>query len=166
MSEKHKNLSLYIGLLVAVISGCLPDMSMQGLSTILVFVVLTVGYFFRARAKQDDLVWHHATFVIRTVWIWSIFAIIGMIGAGYQIYSQGDASMIDAFMSQVMNGLIPTDADIQNVSDSYMAANENLMIAATLIWIAPAQVYALWRTYKGLSRALAGYRVQNLYGWF
>nr|HPQ50912.1 hypothetical protein [Alphaproteobacteria bacterium] len=83
MNNNQKNIGLYVLLSLGVVLGCLPDMTMQSYSALVIFVALILAYFFRARAKKDDLVWHHSTFVVRTIWIWSLFLLIGMMGAGY-----------------------------------------------------------------------------------
>ncbi|MBE2190624.1 MAG: hypothetical protein KDJ26_01440 [Alphaproteobacteria bacterium] len=166
MNNNQKNIGLYVLLSLGVVLGCLPDMTMQSYSALVIFVALILAYFFRARAKKDDLVWHHSTFVVRTIWIWSLFLLIGMMGAGYIMQTQGDMSAVDRIMEAASSGIIPSEADIEAASQDYFSTNYDLILRTTLMWLAPAQVYAVWRIFKGLSRALKGYRVQNLRGWF
>lgn len=164
--DQRKNAALYLSLLIGVVAGCLPYGSAQGISAILVIVALVLGYILRDKEGAGSLVAHHATFVIRTIWIWSLFLMIGMIGAAFVIYRQGDASAIDDMVNSIYGGMIPTEADIQAVSDRYIMDNYDLMVRTAIIWLAPAQVYALWRVVKGFSRAWSGYRLQSVKGWF
>ncbi|HNQ92629.1 MAG TPA: hypothetical protein PKI93_06830 [Alphaproteobacteria bacterium] len=166
MTDKNKNYILYISLLIGVVSGCMPHMTMQTVSAVVVFVALILAYFIRSREEEDHLVWHHATFVIRTIWIWSLFIVIGMVGAGFTVQMTADMSAIDALTARIMEGMVPSEYDIEASTQAYLNTNYNLILTTTIAWLAPAQVYALWRVYKGLSRAKDGYRVQNLRGWF
>lgn len=165
MNEKQKNLVLYIGLLLGVVVGCLPNGPAQGISAILVTGALVFGYVLRAQEKNDTIVAHHATFVIRTIWIWSVFLLVGMFGAGIMVQMSGDMRAIDELLGRIYSGAFPTIDDIRATTESYMADNYDLMLRMTIVWLAPAQVYAVWRVVKGLSRALGGYRVKNVMGW-
>lgn len=166
VSDKQKNTFLYVLLLVGVIVGCLPDASMQGISALLGLVALMAAYAIRSKAKEDDLVWHHSTFVIRTIWIWSLFLVIGMVGAALVIQMNADMSAITDLVNSANSGIIPTEGDVDLTMQKFMDTNYDMMLRTTIIWLAPAQVYAVWRSYKGLSRAWLGYRVANLRSWF
>ncbi len=166
MTDKYKILVPYLILLLGVVTACVPDMTVQGYSMLLGLVSLILGYIFRSRAVEDDLVWHHATFMIRTIWIWSLFLSIGIVGAGYIVSIQGDMSAIQSLMDSANSGSIPSEAEIDAAGSTFFDTNFNLILKTTLMWLAPAQVYAVWRIYKGLSRAMNGYRVQNLRSWF
>lgn len=166
VSDKQKIASLYVPLLVGVIFGCLPDASMQGISALLDLIVLIAAYGIRSEAKEDDLVWHHSTFVIRTIWIWSLFLVIGMAGAALVIQMNADMGAITDLVNSANSGIIPTEGDVDLTMQKFMDTNYDMMLRTTIIWLAPAQVYAVWRSYKGLSRAWLGYRVANLRSWF
>lgn len=165
-NDQRKNAALYLSLLIGVVAGCLPYGTAQGVSAILVIVALVLAYVLRDKQSPDSLVSHHATFVIRTIWIWSLFLMVGVVGAALVISSQADMSAIDALMNRINAGNIPTEDDIRMASDTYMADNFDLMLRTAIIWLAPAQVYALWRVVKGFTRAWSGYRLQNVKGWF
>lgn len=166
MADIQKNLILYLPLLVGVVLGCVPDMSMQSYSAMVVFATLILAYIVRSRQEGDSLVWHHSTFVIRTIWIWSFFIAVGMIGAGITVQMTADMSAIDTLSARIMEGMVPNEYEIEAATQSYIDTNYNLILTTTIAWLAPAQVYAVWRVFKGLSRAKQGYRVQNLRGWF
>lgn len=166
MTDKQKNFTLYLTLLVGVVLGCMPQMDMQTYSALIVFVSLTLAYFIRGRETGDTLVFHHATFVIRTIWIWSLFMILAMIGAGVTIQTSADMSVIDDLLARISSGMLPDESALDSTIQSFLEMNYNLILTTTIAWLAPAQVYALWRVYKGLSRAKDGYRVQSLRSWF
>lgn len=162
----NKSISLYVLLLMGIVIGCIPFTSMQALSVVIDLIALVSAYSFRSKAQNDDLVWHHATFVIRTIWIWSLFLVIGVIGSSLFIQMNADMSAITDLINSVNSGMVPTESDIDLTMQKFMETNQDMMLRTTIIWLAPAQVYAVWRVYKGLSRAWVGYRVANLRSWF
>ncbi|OIN85203.1 MAG: hypothetical protein AUJ12_10075 [Alphaproteobacteria bacterium CG1_02_46_17] len=166
MTDKQKILLLYLIFFGGVVTAYIPNMTVQGYSMLFGLVSLILAYIFRARADEDDLVWHHSTFMIRTIWIWSLFLSLGMIGAGYIVGTQADMSALQNIMDMATSGSIPDEAEMDAAGRAYFDTNFNLILKTTLMWLAPAQVYAVWRIYKGLSRAMNGYRVQNLRNWF
>ncbi len=166
VSDKHKNTLLYGLLLVGVIVGCIPATSMQSISFLIDLIALLAAYGIRSKAKEDDLVWHHSTFVIRTIWIWSLFLLIGTIGSALMIQMKADMTAVDDLINSVNGGNIPTETDVNLMMQKFMDTNFDMMFRTTIVWLAPAQVYAVWRVYKGLSRAWLGYRVANLRSWF
>lgn len=166
VSNFNKNISLYVLLLIGIVAGCIPSTPMQGLSVVVDLIALVSAYLFRSKAQEDDLIWHHSTFVIRTIWIWSLFLVIGVIGSSLFIQMNADMSAITDLINSVNSGTIPTESDVDLTMQKFMETNHDMMLRTTIIWLAPAQVYAVWRVYKGLSRAWVGYRVANLRSWF
>ena len=166
LDPRYKILALYVVFSFAVLMGCLPNMSAQNAGAIAAFILLISAYIFESKHASDSLETHHAIFIIRTIWIWSIFLLIGMCGAGYVVSQQGDMSAIDLLMNNVTNGIVPTEDDINVTLDSYFNTNSSLILKTALIWLAPAQIYAVWRIALGATRAYKGYRILNFRGWF
>ena len=165
VTPQQKIIALYAAFGLCVITTSIPNMSVQNYAMLLTLVVLIAGYLLRKKSSEDSLESHHATFVIRTIWIWSAVLVFGMMGAGWMVYEHGDASAITTMANSIMEGATPTEDDMNQAAETYFDTNYDLIFKSMLQWLAPAQLYAVWRIARGLSRALKGYRVQNLRSW-
>lgn len=166
IDPRHKILSLYAIFSFAILMGCLPNMDAQNISAIAIIILLIAAYIFKSKNGPDRLETHHAIFVIRTIWIWSTFLLLGIIGAGFIIATSGDMSTIHQFMDSVNNGIVPTEDDINTLTQSYLESNSTLIIKTAVVCLAPSQIYASWRIIRGAMRAFKGYRIQNFRSWF
>lgn len=162
----HKILGLYAVLAFGVLMSCLPYMTAQNVGAVAVLLALIFSYVLESKSDKDSLETHHAIFIIRTIWIWTTFLLIGLCGAGYVVSQQGNMAAIDQLMGMINSGGIPTEADIQAASEAYLNDNTDLILKTALVWLAPAQIYAVWRLARGLSRAVKGYRINNFRSWF
>lgn len=165
IDPRHKILSLYAVYSFAILMGCLPNMDAQNISAITTILLLIAAYVFESKHTPDSLETHHAIFVIRTIWIWSTFLLLGIIGAGFIVATKGDMSTIDQFMDGINNGVVPTEDDINALTQSYFESNATLIIKTALVCLGPAQIYASWRIIRGAMRAFKGYRIQNFRSW-
>ena len=166
LPARQKILGLYAILSFAVLMGCAPNMNAQNAGAVAAFLALIFAYIMESKHDKDSLETHHAIFIIRTIWIWSTFLLIGLCGAGFIISREGDMSAIDTLMAHINEGAVPDEGDMQATIDSYLQTNYDLIFKTTIVWIAPAQIYAAYRTIRGAMRAYKGYRVQNLRAWF
>lgn len=165
MTARHKLISLYSSFGLCVLTSCIPNMDAQNIAMLGTLLLLIGAYVLRSKSAEDSLEAHHATFVIRSIWIWSFVFLLGMMGAGWMVFQNGDNSAFDTLMSSIENGGVPTDADMEQTMQNYFNTNFPLILKTTLLWMAPAQIYAAWRIARGLSRGLKGYRIQNLRSW-
>lgn len=165
MTTKHKIIALYASFGACVLTSSILNMTAQNIALIGTMLILIAAYILRSKSAEDSLEAHHATFVIRSIWIWSFAFLLGMMGAGWSVYQNGDNSVFDAIMSSVQGGNVPTDADMEQAMQQYFESNFNLILKTTLLYTAPAQLYAAWRLARGCSRGLKGHRVQNLRSW-
>jgi uncharacterized membrane protein len=149
----------------ALLAG-LPSYAAQNASITMMLVLLILAYIVRMNAKLDSLKYHHFTFIIRTIWIYSLFAGIGILCASWIIYRNGDASAIDALIGQIESGIPPSQQDIEVAGQSYMDTNMDLILRSMMLWMFPALLYMIWRVTRGSMRAYKNYRVQNIYSWF
>lgn len=166
LTPPQKITALYAAYGLCVVMTCLPDMTMQNVAAIMTFILLAALYLLRSKWPEDSLEAHHTTFIIRTIWIWSAFLILGMIGAGMVISQNGDMSALDQLSSDIANGMPPTEDAMNQSAKAYFETNYDLILKTTLMWLSPAQIYAVWRIARGLSRALKGYRLSNIKSWF
>ena len=151
--------------LAALLSG-FPSYAAQNAGMTLILVLLILVYILRMRAKLDSLEYHHFSFIIRTIWIYSLFAGIGVLFASWAVYQNGDASAIDALITQLETGIPPTQQDIEASGRAYMETNMSLILKSLMLWMSPALLYLMWRVIRGGMRAYKNYRVYNIYSWF
>lgn len=159
-------LSLYGLCGCAALLGGLPSYAAQNAGLILIPILLILVYILRMRARLDSLEYHHFTFIIRTLWIYSLLAGIGAIGASWVVYRDGDSSAIDALIGQIQSGIPPAQQDLEATGHSYIDANMNLILRSMMLWMSPAFLYMIWRVTRGSMRAYKNYRVHNIYSWF
>lgn len=165
MTTKHKIIALYASFGACVLISSILNMTAQNIALIGTILILIAAYILRSKSAEDSLEAHHATFVIRSIWIWSFVFLIGMMAAGWSLSQNGDNSAFDALLSSAENGNTPTEADMQQAMNQYFDTNFALLLKTTLLYTAPAQIYAAWRVARGLARGLKGHRVQNLRSW-
>ena len=146
--------------------ACVPLMGAQniGLTGILFALILT--YIKRSFSEVDSLEHHHLTYIIRTIWIYSLFAAVGILGAGWMIYNDGNNAAIEALTSMIEQGSAPTEGDIETTVNTYLADNQNLILQSMVMWMLPSLLYFIWRIGRGLERGWKNYRVSNIYAWF
>jgi len=166
LQPQHTVIAVYAAFGICLITSCIPNMSIQNYSALFTIILQIAAYFLRRREEPDSFAHNHIDFIIRTIWIWSLFFVIGMAGAGMMISQSGDMSALDQLMSSVTDGSIPTEADMNQTAQVYFETNYALILRTTLLWLGPAQLYAVWRIARGLSRALKGYRLANPRSWF
>lgn len=163
----HKSiLRLYAAMAAAVVLQCLPVPVLQIVGVVLMLGALGRVYSLRRGADPESLVFNHMTFLIRTVWISALFLLAGFAGASVWFYQVADHSTIHAAVDSVSSGAIFDEAQIVGVLETYKDANLRLLILASVFAAAPAVLYFMFRTVKGLSRAARGYRIASPKGWF
>lgn len=167
--EKNRNtiLAFYAILSVIVILGSLPGFRFLNMGMTLSLVLLIVAYIARSRFPRDEsFEENHTTFIIRTLWIYTSFAALCMIGASMEIARLGNLQAIQSVVDSAMSGATPNEATMQASVDQYLADNDALMRTQFAIWLCPAQLYLIWRILKGGGRAFKNYRIANPKNWF
>ncbi len=160
-----KILSIYALTGGAALCGGIPTYMAQNLCLSLILVTLILTYILRGMSKDDSLEHHHFTFIIRSIWIYSFFASIGMIGASWMVYDKADSSAIDTLLDQVNSGAIPSMADLEAAEQRYLDTNMPLILESVILWMFPGLLYLLWRVARGSVRAFKNYRILNIYSW-
>lgn len=171
--QKSKDLkvihNLYAALTVSIILAFAPSMAIQTLSTILFTGVFIAAYIFRGLAEETTLAWNHITYLIRTIWIGSLFLTIAIIAGATWFYQVGDHSLISLYMQQVSDGMAngyTNNYDVHSLSRDYLDENKEVLVPIAITCAVPCLLYIAYRIVKGLSRALKGYRLKNLDSWF
>lgn len=163
----HKNTinTLYLLLVISTVLGFVPNMTAFMFSLALWFVVLVAAYIYRAKDKEDGLLSNHMTYLIGTIWIGTSFIVMAALIGGYWIWSQGDSSAFDTFAASLESGAQPSEEAMMNVMTDYFMANNDLILKVSLLTIAPAVLYFVYRIGNGFSRAWKGYRIANPKSW-
>jgi hypothetical protein len=146
--------------------ACIPTMSAQNIGVTGILVIVLLAYLKRSFTEEDSLEHHHLSYIIRTIWIYTLFASIGMLGAGWRVWSEGNNAAIDTLTSMIEQGSPPTEADIDATVNTYLVDNHNLIMQSMIMWMLPSLLYFAWRIVRGLERGWKNYRVQNIYAWF
>ncbi len=167
MDKEQKNIRQYYGAFAAAIVCNFVPVPIVALFGICLLLSILVGaYIFKARSKMDSLAYNHMTYLIGTIWISSLFLVLGMAAASYWVYTKGDHTLIQNLMESMNAGVMVTPGEMQSIMQSYIHANLNLLITASLATMGPAVIYIIYRTAYGASRATKGYRMARPAGWF
>jgi uncharacterized membrane protein len=165
-TSRIRILVLYFMFALAVVLGMFPDMTLQNISFLTYSVVLVFAYIFRRGRKEDDFESHHCTYLIRSIWIFSFLAVIAIVGAGYMVGQQADASALDGLLGRIESaGQMPSEADLDAAFKVYYTVNQDLIFQLYRLWMCPALAYGAWRIVRGVSRAAKGYRVAHPKSW-
>jgi uncharacterized membrane protein len=155
-------LTLY-GLVAACgILGGIPTYDMQNMAMILIIIMLIGLYVLRSREKEDTLLRHHATYMIRTIWIYSFFYVVALSAAVYTVYKIGNTSVFSMMIDSIQMGTIPGHDEMENSVIQMMTDNNQILLS----WLALPCLYMLMRVIKGGNRAYRDYRLLNIYSWF
>lgn len=170
--EKKVVTQIYAAFGAALILSFVPFFSAATLSMILGMGVLIAAYVIRSRAQDDSLADNHMTFIIRTIWIGSFFALISTaIGAIY-LYLNLDNEPLAPCVSDLMAGAqnLINMGSLKDIFgdcyEPYWALNSRTFITSGVIVALPAVLYFSLRFIRGLSRAMNGYRVAKPLSWF
>ncbi len=164
--ERKNIMHIYAALAAALTMQVIPSIEIQLFGACLFMGVLIGAYIFRARSEAESLCKNHMIYIIRTIWIWSLFFSIGAAIATLWIVRSGDHSIIQTAVNQVMSGIVPSEEGMMDILYSYLRANFSLIATVCTLTIGPGMVYLIYRLSKGLSRAHKGHRIGDVTKWF
>lgn len=173
--EQKKIYNLYAVFGISIVLSVIPNGTAAGLSIIFLTWALIAGYITRRKAEEHSLSENHAVFVIRTLWIAAGISILTTIissfymleridytpfqGCAETIASQGIAALEQMSTMQLY-------AMVQPCLDSFLGLNIETIKVAMVIAGGPPIVYMGYRFFKGISRAIKGYRLADPKAWF
>ena len=165
--NRHNILAFYAVMSLVVILCCLPDFNLQNFGYLLIIIELVVAYIARHRwPRNESFEENHTTFVIRSIWMYTLLAGFGMLGAAIIIVQNGNMDAINEMANAMVSGATPSDAEMEASMNRYIADNEALLKQQFIIWLSPAQIYMVWRILRGGERAFKGYRIAKPKSWF
>ncbi len=159
-------LIFYAILSAVVVLCCMPDTNYMNYGMTLSFVLLIITYIARARwPRNESFEENHTTFLIRTIWIWSLLFVFGAVGGAIIVNNEGNTDAFTPMFQSIAEGIMPSPDEMRPWVEQYKTDNHDLLIRTFLIWLSPAQIYLVWRILKGGERAFKNYRVANPKSW-
>lgn len=167
ISKNKKTVTnIYAALVVSVVLQFIPNASLQLFAMLLFMGVLIWCYIARKQFGHATLVENHTTYLIRTIWVFSLVMTFGFILCGIWLYSAANQESLEIFADEVMKASISSEPP--NLTNAYIAmvnANFSVIIWASLITIGPSFVYLAYRLIKGAKKALKGDYIDNPNSW-
>lgn len=174
-TSEQKTLNAVYGALAAMtVLSFVPHMTVATIALLLFIIIFIALYVVKSKAHKDGVVENHMIYLIRTLWIVQLIAVITLTVACIYLLPLFDSSALEPCTNKVANMAMSDpninyqamSDEIQPCMDQMMADNRTALLNATLIAGIPVLLYLLFRLFKGGSRALKGYRVANPKGWF
>lgn len=171
-TEKKNVLRVYAAFGAALILSLVPTMFAAMFSLFLGTGVLVAAYIIRSKSDHGGLSENHMRFIIRTIWIGSLFALITTaIGSAYLFFNLDNTPL-----TPCLSGFLANAETITNLNglkgafggcyEPYWVINAHTFIKSGIIVALPILVYFAARYARGLSRAMNGYRVAKPLAWF
>ena len=179
--DHKKIINLYAALGAGLALTLVPMALAAGVSLLFITGVLIAAYMMRGRAAGSSLLENHATYIIRTIWIGSLFSMICIIAGSAYMHYNLDFTPLQACADDaaaLLAGMTNTDmaameafgndllARLQPCLEGFLTANKTVLYTATVIAAVPILLYFSIRYVRGLSRAVKGYRIAKPLGWF
>lgn len=168
--------NLYALFGVALFLGFLPSITAASLSLLFFLILLVYAYAVRSGAEAESLLENHSTFVIRTIWIASLFTVVTMIIGSVYLIANIDYASFDACAQSAAStlnvesiessSLIEVYGFMAPCMDGFIADNFLTLIIALIIAAGLPVLYTIYRFFKGMMRAVKGYRLADPKGWF
>lgn len=159
MNKEQQNiLTLYIGLIISTILNFVPIYSAQIFGAIFFLVLLIFSYIYKSQSEEASIQNSHARYIIKTIWIFSLFLLIGVILAGLF----ADNSAIQQTIDQVMAGVMMDETALESILSGYMKDNAFTFF----VTIAPSFLYFFYRLIKGTLKIKNNNPMTNLKSWF
>ena len=157
-NEQKKIVTFYALLIAAVIFNFLPSMQIQTVGLIIFFVCFIGLYIARGTAKKASMMYSHGSYMIKSIWISSLFFLIGGVFAGVF----GDHSIIDGIIDSITQGVVIAPDEMNNMMIEYAKSN----FVVFLLSLLPSILYLLYRFVRGLRVAIKNSSINNPGSWF
>lgn len=150
--------------------GFIPSIVCAVIALTLFTAVTPLAGHIRNKAAPESFTADHMTYIIRSVWIFVLFALILIFGASVYIWMNYDTSplqpCVDKMMSAVQAGQEPSPDMLFPCIEPFLVANRMLFLKAGLAAGGPTVLYLVLRLLKGLARARKNERIANPKSWF
>jgi uncharacterized membrane protein len=172
--DQKKVLRLYAAYGAALVLCIVPFFLAAMLSMGLFIGVLVAAYILRTDAAQGSFIENHMTYVIRTIWIGSFFALLTLTAGSIYLFETVDNTPLTLCINEFINmGPHTTAGDMQalfplykSCFEGYMQVNLQTFIISFIVVAGPILIYFIARYAHGLRRAMGAYRVNKPLAWF
>ncbi len=164
-------LQIYAAFGSALILSLLPHMSAAFMSLALSVAVLITAYIVRAKNDKGGFSENHMSFIIRTIWIGSFLASLIMIAVSAYLYNSINNAPLDSCVERFMvmgaaiDNMEVLKALFRPCQAEYIQANLKVFLVSGAMVAVPTLGYFSFRFFRGLLRALKGYRVSDVRSW-
>lgn len=177
VEKEHKTImQVYAMFVAALMMGFIPSGFFALMALSMFLAVLIGAYVIRMRAGDQSLTADHMTYIIRTIWIVSFFALFTVAAGAAYLVPLLDYAAVEPCSAQLA-GMISgggtsglTAGSLHSVMegcyDNFISANLRHIIIATAIAAGPLVIYLGFRLAKGLSRARKNHRIGDVKSWF
>ena len=177
--DQRTIIRLYAALGAGLVFSLVPLLSAAVISAALIIGVLVIAYVLRTDSAEGSLTENHTTFIIRTIWIGSFFALVTITAASLYLFRMVDNTPLQPCLGQLfeMAMRLPTMVDVHAMETlmknftgsecwtSYWRTNMMAFIVSAIIAAGPVLLYFLVRYARGVTRAAGGYRVAYPKAW-
>ncbi len=170
--QKKTIMNVYGAFAAVLVMSLIPHPIMALFAFALGIGVLLAAYNLRNKAEPEDLIENHMTYIIRTIWIGSLFMLITTIVASIYVFTNLDYSSLDVCAQALAGGgadlsdPMTAMAAFQSCQEDYLSDNSTLFMNGVVIAGLPILLYFGVRFFKGLRRASYAYRIANPKSWF
>lgn len=180
MTEHHPEPALktvvgfYLIFALGLFLSCLPVISAAITALLLVTGVLIAAYVMRGQHAAGGYVDNHMTYIIRTIWIGSLYALLTLaLGSFYILAFIDNAPLqpcIDRILNMESNPAAVADpvalyAGFESCYREFIAVNYKIFVIGGIIAIGPIVFFFFTRCWHGYQRARKSYRVANVKSW-
>ncbi len=148
--------NLYAIYIASIILQFMPFGIVITFGFFLFITVFIYTYILRGKAEPEDLIDNHATYLIRTVWIFGLVALAGIVAGAFYIMYAFEPGELERLGREVI-----FSNDLHQTLKDYQSQYFNILLTTNIIAFGPAVIYIAYRLVKGLSRAIKGYRVAS-----
>jgi uncharacterized membrane protein len=175
-ASQKKIVRIYGAFGAGLIFSMVPLWSAAFVSAVLIAGVLIMAYVLRTDAEHGSLTENHMTFIIRTIWIGSLLALVTTAAASVYFFKALDNTPLqpcaEAILSMASGMSDPTLME-KHINDfmampcwaNYWQTNLMIFIIGGVIAAGPILIYFVVRYVRGLTRAMRGYRVASPKAW-
>lgn len=146
--DTKSSLMLYAGIIGSILAQFVPVSAIQGLGALGILAILFITGHLRRRSKADSMIHSHATYLGRTIWIWSFILLISLVVAGYHASTQYSLSEF----TEITRALAAHDIDDPAVRE---------FIKIGLYAALPGVIYLVMRLARGIAAIARGNGIQN-----
>lgn len=145
--------NLYRALIFSIIFQVIPFYGLQVFGLILFTVVLCWAYLLKTKYFDAPFGKSHAIHIIKTIWNFSSFLIIGMIIGGLWLYSSADQTALTNYTDNIMSTGSVSEQGMEQAYQTAIKDNFGLIVKVGLITLGPPLVYLIGRVWMGYGNA-------------